>query len=533
MKKLIILLAFYAVTSVYSQVTQQWASRYNPPTNGAEDVRDITTDASGNVYVTGSSNVPVTFVDILTVKYNPSGTELWTARYTGIGGGNNDYGVSVAVDASGNVYVLGTSYGGSSLGLDMVVLKYSSSGSLIWDYRFTGPDGLDDEAFKMILDASANIYVCGTSSSNASQKDFAVFKLNSSGVSQWSKRYSHSNFDDYPVDLAIDVSGNVLVTGYTSVAGNGQDFLTVKYSSSGVQQWVFPFNVGGDEVGLSIGVDASGNSYIGGYTNAYGTGNDCFVYSLNSTGGFRWFQRYTGPGNNDDKVNCITVNTSGDVFASGYSTQGANLSDVFIAEYNSSGVQQWLNTLNVGGSEVIYSISKDASSNLYIAGKTNAYGTGDDYLTMSYDPSGAFRWMTSYNYSGSQNDIAYKVIPDNSGNILVTGTSFNDYATIKYSALTGIHGNNTTIPADFYLKQNYPNPFNPSTKIEFSLPAAGNVKLSVYDISGREIQNLVDNYLNAGTYSVDFNASKLSTGTYFYRLTSGSFADIKKMILIK
>ena len=533
MKKIIILFLFLAVTSVCSQVSTQWTARYNPPTNGSEDVRDITIDASGNVYVTGTSNVPVTFTDILTVKYNSAGTELWTARYTGIGGGNNDYGVSVAVDASGNVYVTGTSFGGPSLGLDIVVLKYNSNGTLIWDYRFTGPDGLDDEASKMVLDAAGNVYVCGTSIGSGTQKDFAVFKLSSSGVSQWSKRYNNSNFDDYPVDLAVDGSGNVWVTGYSSIPGNSYDFMTVKYNSTGIQQWAFPFNVGGEEVGLSLGVDASGNAYIGGYTNAYGSGNDCFVFSLNASGGFRWFQRYTGPGNNDDKVNSISVDASGNVIAAGNSNQGANGNDVFAVCYNSSGVQQWINILNVGGSETIYYVTRDAASNSFLTGKTNAYGNGEDYLTLSYDPSGNFRWLSAYNYSAAQNDIAFKVIADNSGSVYVTGTSFADYATIKYSQLTGLHNVNNEISSAYRLSQNYPNPFNPLTKISFSLPVAGNIKLSVFDVNGEEVSRLVDRYMNRGTYEFELNAVNLPSGTYFFRLSSGSFTETKKMILIK
>ncbi|HAX49203.1 MAG TPA: SBBP repeat-containing protein [Ignavibacteria bacterium] len=533
MKKLFIFLMFTIVFLGNSQVSQQWVARYNPSTGGAESVRDMAIDQSGNVYVTGSSNVPVTFIDILTVKYNSTGTELWSARHTGIGGGNNDYGVNVAVDGSGNVFVLGTSFGGPSLGLDMLVLKYSAAGTLLWEYRFTGPDGLDDEAYKLILDASSNVYVCGTSMGSVTQKDFAVFKLNSSGATQWSKRYSHTNSEEYPVDIKITQSGDVYVTGYAFVSGNASDFLTVKYNSSGTQQWVFPFNIGGEETGLSLALDASGNAYIGGYTNAYGTGNDCFVYSVSSAGSFRWMQRYTGPGNADDKVNCIYIDQSGNIFAAGNTTQGASGNDVFAACYNSNGTQLWLNTLNVGGNEIIYSVAGDLSSNIYLAGKTNAYGNSDDYLTISYNSSGSFRWMTSYNYSGTQNDAAIKVLPDNSGNVYVTGTSFDDYATIMYTPLTGLGQPGSLIPDEYNLSQNYPNPFNPETNICFSLPVSGIVRLAVYDISGKEISVPVNDYLTAGVYNYRFNASGLSSGVYFYRFSTGNYTETKKMMLLK
>jgi cyclomaltodextrinase len=92
---------------------------------------------------------------------------------------------------------------------------------------------------------------------------------------------------------------------------------------------------------------------------------------------------------------------------------------------------------------------------------------------------------------------------------------------------------NASQPKTFSLMQNYPNPFNPSTQISYSIPAANFVTLKVYDILGREVQTLVNDRKQAGTYSVVFNASKLASGIYFYRLTSGDFVQTKKMILVK
>ena len=122
----------------------------------------------------------------------------------------------------------------------------------------------------------------------------------------------------------------------------------------------------------------------------------------------------------------------------------------------------------------------------------------------------------------------------------------NKYAAFAYSGLgpanvyydmetflTGIDPVSTEIPGSFSLMQNYPNPFNPETKIKFSLPASGNVILKVFDISGKVVSELVNENMNAGTYSVGFNASKLSSGVYFYRIYTDGFTDTKKMILVK
>ncbi len=93
--------------------------------------------------------------------------------------------------------------------------------------------------------------------------------------------------------------------------------------------------------------------------------------------------------------------------------------------------------------------------------------------------------------------------------------------------------NNTAIPVKFTLDQNYPNPFNPKTVIKYSIPVSGNVQLKVYDLLGREIGTLVDEFTNAGNYSREFSGIDLPSGIYFYKLTAKNYTGIKKMTLIK
>lgn len=101
------------------------------------------------------------------------------------------------------------------------------------------------------------------------------------------------------------------------------------------------------------------------------------------------------------------------------------------------------------------------------------------------------------------------------------------------SNLVNITNETGSIPQGYTLSQNYPNPFNPVTKIRYELPNNGNVELTVFDMSGKEITKLVSNFQNAGVYSVEFDGTGLSSGVYFYRLKASGFTDTKKMILIK
>ncbi len=101
------------------------------------------------------------------------------------------------------------------------------------------------------------------------------------------------------------------------------------------------------------------------------------------------------------------------------------------------------------------------------------------------------------------------------------------------TVITGITKINSEIPSSFSVSQNYPNPFNPITKIEFAIPKSSGVKITVYDIAGKEVEVLVNEHLQAGTYQTDWNASANPSGVYFYRIQAGAFLETKRMTLIK
>jgi photosystem II stability/assembly factor-like uncharacterized protein len=105
---------------------------------------------------------------------------------------------------------------------------------------------------------------------------------------------------------------------------------------------------------------------------------------------------------------------------------------------------------------------------------------------------------------------------------------------VSYSVITAISENTiSNIPKDFNLSQNYPNPFNPTTNIKFDIPKSGNVSLKVYNELGKEVNTLVNSFRNAGTYEINFDASGLSSGIYFYKLESEGLISTKKMLLVK
>ena len=130
----------------------------------------------------------------------------------------------------------------------------------------------------------------------------------------------------------------------------------------------------------------------------------------------------------------------------------------------------------------------------------------------------------------AQNDLAAALRIQIESTTESIGTESRDISTDIM--IVGVE-DDVTAPADFSLGQNYPNPFNPSTRITYSLAVQSNVSLKVYDILGNEVVTLVNTTQGTGVYEVNFNASNLASGLYFYTLKAGSFTSTKKMMLLK
>jgi photosystem II stability/assembly factor-like uncharacterized protein len=148
-----------------------------------------------------------------------------------------------------------------------------------------------------------------------------------------------------------------------------------------------------------------------------------------------------------------------------------------------------------------------------------------------YTSNSGLSWATQYTAPGA-GQYRYIAKPRS----LVFNTLYairSDGGISKGTFVVGINPISSQVPNEYSLKQNYPNPFNPSTTIKFSIPKQGFVKLAVFDALGREVSILVNENLNAGNYEIDFNADNLTSGAYFYKLSSGDFVETKKMILVK
>ena len=171
-------------------------------------------------------------------------------------------------------------------------------------------------------------------------------------------------------------------------------------------------------------------------------------------------------------------------------------------------------------------------NDLVVYGENIILGTGKSSLL----PGGLFlssdngnNWISIY--SGLPNNQIQSLLVNDHD--LLVGTSAAGVWRRPLSELVGVAKEENNLPQNYVLSQNFPNPFNPNTVISYSLPSASNVKLSVYNTIGQTVKVLENGYKNTGNYSVNFNASDLPSGIYFYKLEAGQFRQVKKMMIMK
>lgn len=537
---LLFMLFLLASSAAYSQVTQEWLAVYNGPSGNRQDeATDIFIDSQGNVYVTGNSEGTGGIDDYATVKYNSAGVQQWVARYNGTGNGL-DFANAVAVDNFGNVYVTGqTTAPGNHR--NYTTIKYNAAGVELWVVHYNGPVSDTDIAYDIALDNNGNVYVTGKSyGGNTTYDDYLTIKYDSAGAQLWTARYNGpGSYNDTPNRLAVDAQGNVYVTGSSSGTGTFSDFTTVKYNSSGAQQWAARYAGNSSDISNAIVLDLQGNVYVTGYSTNATPNRDYLTIKYNFAGTQQWEARYNGAADLADIANGVALDALGNVYVTGQSMGSAN-DDYVTIKYNPLGVQQWEAKYNGPGNlaDIPRDITTDALGNVYVTGGSDGSGSFRDYTTIKYNSAGTEQWLQRYSGTGNGGDVAVKIAVDAQSRVYITGQCLgsgtsDDYVTIKYSQTVGIQNVSSEIPDKFSLSQNYPNPFNPVTHFEFAIADFGFVTLKVYDIMGREIETIVSENLQAGVYKADFDGSTLTSGAYFYRLQAGGFIETKRMLLLK
>jgi len=437
-----LLIALFIVIILSNAQSYQWAKSMG---GNDEDVgTSIAVDGSGNVYTTGYfwgtvdfdpgvgtfNLTSVGFHDIFISKLDAAGNLLWAKS---MGGADDDWGLSIAVDGSGNVYTTGYfrgtadfdpgagTYNLTSVGeSDIFISKFDASGNFLWAKSIGGT--YFDHGKSIAVDGSGNVYTTGSfqgtadfdpgagtySLTSAGVYDFFILKLDAAGNFLWAKNIGGTS-DDHCNSIAVDGSGNVYTTG--SFRGT------------------VDFDPGAGTSNLT----SAGNS-------------DIFVSKLDAAGNFGWAKNMGGT--NFDEGNSIAVDGSGNVYTTGYFRGTADFDpgvgtnnltsegyfDIFISKLDVAGNFVWAKSMGGSFQDEGYSIALDGSGNVYItgyfqgtvdfdpgAGTSNLTSAGSrDIFNSKLDSAGNF--LSANSMGGTDNDLANSIAVDGSGNVYTTGT---------------------------------------------------------------------------------------------------------------
>ena len=380
----------------------------------------IAVDASGNVYITGSSyatwgtplNPHAGMDDIFVAKYNSSGVLQW---HTFMGSAFNEESRGIALDDAGNVYITGDSgvtwgtpvnpYIGAS---DAFVAKLDSNGALQWNTFLGGVD--QDYGYGIAVDGSGNVYVTGHSWETwgtpvnphtvPENQDAFLARLDTNGVLQW-HTFVGSIDDEDCYRVAVSGSGNVYVIGEgratwgtpVNTYAGGYDAFVAMFNNTGVMQWNTFLGSSGTDGGWGIALDGSGNAYVVGNSSdtwgtpvnahAGGSSHDAFVTKLNNSGTMLW-NTFMGSNGSSDVAYAVALDSSGDLYVSGNSLAEwgtpvvgfAGFNDAFLAILDNNGTLQWNTFMGSANEEVGYGVAVDDSGSVYVSGESyGAWGT--------------------------------------------------------------------------------------------------------------------------------------------------------------
>ena len=434
----------------FAQVTEEWVAVSDVSPTGSHDLPvDLALDPGGNVFVTGraTNGIAVKDYDIFTLKYSSQGQLLWVDIHDGVDG-VDDEGRAVIVDAAGNAYVTGYVDGDrDSGGGDLITLKYSPDGVLLWTDVYT-------EHAKSIgrlieLTPGGGVHVVGgvTFVGHLSTDAFLTIRYAPDGTRLWLRLSDEATGSQYNLDsatgLAVDAEGSAYVTGGTEHP-SPQNIVarTVKYDANGKEVWNVEFNASSSadwpQV-LRLAPDGSA-LYVGGENGYIAGGDRVFVIRYDpDTGTEEWVEVLNiGFG---ESIASMVVDAAGRVCFTGSATFG-NSTDMYTRLLDPAGTELWTSFVSHPGviEDQPGMVTADAGGNFYVTGKVGStfIGTADnDFVTVKYAPDGQELWRVFYD---AFHESAFRVELDAEKYIYVTGvqtsypaSGFLRTLTIKYS----------------------------------------------------------------------------------------------------
>jgi len=525
-----------------------------------EQGEDVQQTSDGGYIIAGyTSSYGAGSMDFYLVKTDASGNQEWSQTY---GGSALDWAFSVQQTQDGGFIVTGStqSYGAGSH--DIWLIKTDASGNQEWNRTFGGSEY--DHGNSVLQTSDGGYIIAGvTLSYGAGSYDFWLIKTDASGTEEWNYTFGGTE-DDQGNSVQQTVDGGYIIAGHTNSYGAGDyDVYLVKTDGSGIEEWSQTYGGSYMDIGESVWQTSDGGYILTGETKSYGAGSyDVYLVKTDASGTEEWSRAYGGW--DDDKGYCIQQATDGGYITAGSTRSfGAGSADVWVLKIESEAPLPDVSieivpddppvTVPQGGS---FGFTGTLTNNteesqvvdawtMAIGPQKDIYGPFKEFSDVELQPHQTRRAhfyqhvpngapLGFYNYIAYCGDYPSTVIDSSFFELEVIAGPSTGAGEAGW-VLTGsfLEGDFADLPSEFALLSNYPNPFNASTVISYELPVSRDVKLEVYNLFGQKVATLVDGQQEAGYRSVTWDATEISSGVYFYKLTAGDYTETKRMMLIK
>jgi hypothetical protein len=422
------LICLAVVQTVLAAVTDEWVQRYNGLDGWSEHGVAVVFDAEGNVITTGSASqidglliVPTPY-DIYTVKYAAAdGTILWATRYNGLTNNSDDRPVEIAADSHGNVVVVGSS--GPRNNLDFYTAKYAAaSGALLWERRYNGAANGNDVPSGLAIDGTGDVLVTGLSRGNGGDESYTAKYSGTNGALIWERRVLSQGRN-----IKLGTDGHFVLAGIA----DGHYYAAKHSSADGLLLWEGRTKPADSRLAVfrSCAVDALGNAIVTGFfsTSNTVTGYDHYTAKFSATNGsLVWENVYRSPGAGGDEPASMAIDADGDVFVTGTTRSDTNIVMLTVKHSGVTGALLWERQHESFQGAFGYSIRVNSLNDVVVSG-SGANGDNTDFYTVGYSGhDGAVRWERPYNGLANRADQPFTtrgLALGPNGKVAVTGYS--------------------------------------------------------------------------------------------------------------